>query len=54
VDDRWRIRRVNFAFAIGNSGAADDSDDIKIGVSGKQTNTFIAGIENAKVTGAAV
>jgi hypothetical protein len=39
---------------IGNPGAEDDADTIKIGVSGTQTATFVAGISTAKLTGAAV
>jgi hypothetical protein len=39
---------------ISNEGSAGDNDTIKIGAASTQTKTFIAGIENAKVTGAAV
>ncbi len=39
---------------IANPGATNDTDTIKIGVSGTQRKTFIAGISTAKVTGAAV
>jgi len=39
---------------IANSGMAGESDTIRMGTSGEQTRTFIAGIENTKLTGAAV
>jgi hypothetical protein len=39
---------------IGNEGAASESGKIRIGTPGTQTATYIAGIENAKVTGSAV
>lgn len=39
---------------IGNEGAATESGKIRIGTPGTQTATYIAGIESAKVTGAAV
>jgi hypothetical protein len=39
---------------IGNKGTSSDSGMIRIGTSSTQTATYIAGIENAKVTGAAV
>ena len=39
---------------IGNKGTSGDSGTIRIGTSGTQTATYIAGIQNAKVTGAAV
>jgi hypothetical protein len=39
---------------ISNEGSAGDSGTIKIGAASTQTKTFIAGIENSKVTGAAV
>ncbi len=39
---------------ISNSGSPGDSATIKIGTESTQTKTFIAGIANAKVTGAAV
>jgi hypothetical protein len=39
---------------IGNEGTSSDGGTIRIGTSGTQTATYIAGIENAKVTGAAV
>jgi len=39
---------------IGNTGIATDSGTIKIGAAGVQTATYIAGIENAKITGSAV
>jgi hypothetical protein len=39
---------------IGNEGTSSDRGTIRIGASGSQTATYIAGIENAKVTGAAV
>jgi len=44
----------SFNIDIGNSGAAGDGGKIKIGASGKQTETFIAGIVNSKITGAPV
>jgi hypothetical protein len=39
---------------IGNEGTSSDGGTIRIGTSGSQAATYIAGIENAKVTGAAV
>jgi len=39
---------------IGNAGVAAESGVIRIGTAGTQTTTFVAGIENSKVTGAAV
>jgi trimeric autotransporter adhesin len=39
---------------IGNEGVAGESAHIRIGTASTQTTTFIAGIENSKVTGSAV
>jgi hypothetical protein len=39
---------------IGNEGVATESGKIRIGTPGTQTATYVAGIESAKVTGAAV
>jgi trimeric autotransporter adhesin len=39
---------------IGNAGVTAESGVIRIGTAGTQTKTFVAGIENSKVTGAAV
>jgi hypothetical protein len=39
---------------IGNEGVAGESGQIRIGAAGTQTATYIAGIENTKVTGSAV
>jgi hypothetical protein len=39
---------------IGNEGVAGESGQIRIGTASTQTGTYIACIENAKVTGAAV
>jgi hypothetical protein len=39
---------------IGNPGLAPDSGTIRIGTAGTNKTAYIAGIENAKVTGAAV
>ena len=39
---------------IGNEGVADEANTIRIGTSGDQTRTFIAGISGAAVAGAAV
>jgi trimeric autotransporter adhesin len=39
---------------IGNVGIAGESNHIRIGTVGTQTNTFIAGIQGAAVTGSAV
>jgi hypothetical protein len=39
---------------IGNEGVATESGKIRIGTAGTQTATYIAGIESAKITGAAV
>jgi len=38
----------------GNAGVAGESGAIRIGTSGTQTKTFVAGINGAAVTGAAV
>jgi hypothetical protein len=39
---------------IGNEGVATESGKVRIGTPGTQTATYIAGIETAKITGAAV
>jgi hypothetical protein len=39
---------------IGNEGTSSDNGIIRIGTAGSQIATYVAGIENAKVTGAAV
>ena len=39
---------------IGNKGTSSDNGIIRIGTAGSQAATYVAGIENAKVTGAAV
>src|SRR5204862_2535589 len=39
---------------IGNAGVAGESKTIRIGTTGTQTKTFVAGINGAAVTGAAV
>src|SRR5438034_269484 len=39
---------------IGNEGVADEANTIRIGTSGDQTRTFIAGISGTAVAGAAV
>jgi hypothetical protein len=39
---------------IGNAGVAGESRTIRIGTSGTQTKTFVAGISGAAVTGSAV
>ena len=39
---------------IGNQAVAGESATVRIGAAGSQTATYIAGIENAKVTGSAV
>jgi trimeric autotransporter adhesin len=39
---------------IGNAGVAGESNGIRIGTTGKQLKTFIAGINNSTVTGATV
>jgi hypothetical protein len=39
---------------IANLGTANDSGIIRIGTTGSQTAAFLAGVENSKVTGAAV
>jgi len=39
---------------IGNMGARDDDNVIRIGAQGTQTGTYIAGISSAQITGAAV
>ena len=44
----------DFNVDIGNVGVAAESNTIRIGTSGEQTKTFIAGINGAAVAGAAV
>ncbi|MBV9304285.1 MAG: tail fiber domain-containing protein [Acidobacteriaceae bacterium] len=44
----------SYNIEIGNPGTATDSNVIRIGASGQQTSTYIAGISNASVTGSAV
>ena len=39
---------------IGNTGVAGESETIRIGKSGTQTKTFVAGVNGAAVTGSAV
>ena len=39
---------------IGNAGVAAESGVIRIGTAGTQTRTFVAGIDNSQITGAAV
>jgi hypothetical protein len=39
---------------IGSSGAASDNDVIRIGTPGTQTTAYLAGVSDAKITGAAV
>jgi hypothetical protein len=39
---------------VGNEGVATEGGTIRVGTPGTQTATYIAGIENAKITGAAV
>jgi hypothetical protein len=39
---------------IGNRGTSNDNGTIRVGMSGTHAATYVAGIENAKVTGAAV
>jgi Chaperone of endosialidase len=44
----------NYNIDIGNAGVAGESATVRIGTAGQQNQTFIAGINNATVTGAAV
>jgi hypothetical protein len=44
----------DFNIDIGNEGVADEANTIRIGTSGDQTRTFIAGITGTAVTGVAV
>jgi hypothetical protein len=50
----YYVTTGNTNIEIGNVGTAADHNFIRIGTSGAQTATYIAGIENAKVTGSAV
>jgi hypothetical protein len=44
----------SYNIEIGNDGSSSDNGVIRIGTAGSQTATYIAGIDTAKVTGAAV
>ncbi len=44
----------SYTIEIGNSGTVTDSNVIRIGTPGEQISTFIAGINNATITGSAV
>lgn len=44
----------SYNIEIGNQGTATDSNVIRIGTPGQQSSTYIAGINNASITGSAV
>ena len=54
VNAGYYIRGSRYNIDIGNVGAATDVGLIRLGTSGQQTATYIAGIANAHVTGSAV
>ncbi len=53
-DAGYQITTGNDNIEIANYGTATDNGTIRIGMPGRQNATYIAGIENTKVTGAAV
>ncbi len=53
-DAGYQVTTGNNNIEIANDGAATDNGTIRIGTQGKQNATYIAGIENAQVTGAVV
>jgi len=53
-NDAAELTHGNNNIDIGSPLPSNESDKIRIGVNGTQTDTFIAGIGTAKVTGAAV
>jgi Chaperone of endosialidase len=50
----FNLTTGDFNIDIGNAGVADEANTIRIGRSGDQTKTFVAGISGAAVAGAAV
>jgi Chaperone of endosialidase len=50
----FNLTTGDFNIDIGNAGVADEANTIRIGTSGDQTKTFVAGISGAAVAGAAV
>jgi hypothetical protein len=50
----FNLTTGDFNIDIGNAGVADEANTIRIGTSGDQTKTLIAGISGAAVAGAAV
>lgn len=54
ADAGFNVTSGYYNIEIGNEGTSSDNGMIRIGAAGSQTATFIAGISNAQVTGAAV
>ncbi len=54
ICDGFNLTTGDFNIDIGNAGVADEANTIRIGTSGDQTKTFVAGINGAAVAGAAV
>jgi Chaperone of endosialidase len=50
----YDVRGGRFNIEIGNVGTANDAGAIRLGTSGQQTSTYIAGISNVQLTGSAV
>ena len=50
----YNLTTGSYNIDIGHLGVAAESGVIRIGTSGQQTQAFIAGVENAQVTGSAV
>jgi len=50
----WALTTGSNNIDIGNPGVTAESNTIRVGEEGKQTNTFIAGIHGETVTGSAV
>ncbi len=50
----FNLTTGDFNIDIGNAGVANEANTIRIGRSGDQTKTFVAGINGAAVAGAAV
>ena len=50
----FNLTTGDFNIEIGNAGVATEARTIRIGTTGTQTRTFVAGINGAAVTGAAV
>ena len=50
----YYVTTGNYNIEIGNPGLAGDTSTIRIGSSGNQTTTYVAGITSSRVTGSAV